>query len=127
MTADDGSVNVLYVSADLFLGSRVRGALDSRGGHLQVAGSGELALEAIPDCAQCRVVFVDLETPGLQIDALVRARGDGGPPIVAYGPHVHEHRLQLAREAGCDEVLTRGQFDASLPKLLDRFLPDSAR
>lgn len=31
--------------------------------------------------------------------------------LVAFGPHVHEALLQTAREAGCDEVVTRGQLN----------------
>jgi len=35
-----------------------------------------------------------------------------GTYVVAFGPHVHEERLAAAREAGCDEVLSRGEFFA---------------
>jgi hypothetical protein len=32
--------------------------------------------------------------------------------IIAFGSHVHESRLNCAKEAGCDLVITRGQFSA---------------
>jgi hypothetical protein len=38
--------------------------------------------------------------------------------IIAYGPHVDEALLADAKEAGCDEVLTRGQFNKLFAELL---------
>jgi len=37
---------------------------------------------------------------------------------IAYGPHVHEAKLQRAVEAGFDQVMTRGQFDRQMHSLL---------
>jgi CheY-like chemotaxis protein len=125
VSATNSPVDVLLVSSDLFLGSRVRGAAESQGRSLQVAGSGAMALERLQS-ATCLLVLVDLETPGLRIGELVAARaGHDRPTIIAYGPHVHEQRLDAARQAGCDRVLTRGQFDATLPQLLRNLLPAS--
>lgn len=66
-------------------------------------------------------VAVDLTTPGLKIAALVETlRGLAEPPsaIVAFGPHVQNVRLDAARAAGCDAVLTRGQFHSQLESIL---------
>ena len=38
--------------------------------------------------------------------------------MIAYGPHVDEAVLADAAEAGCDQVLTRGQFNKQYPELL---------
>ena len=38
--------------------------------------------------------------------------------IAAYAPHVHEDRLAAAKAAGCDEVLSRGQFVRELNRLV---------
>lgn len=38
--------------------------------------------------------------------------------VVAFGPHVARDLLQRARDAGADEVLTRGAFDHNLPEIL---------
>lgn len=122
MNDADTYVDVLLVSSDLFLGSRISGAVAAQGRSLDVAGSAAQALDRLQTGAY-RLVLVDLETPGLKIDDLVAAgAGDDGPTIIAYGPHVHEQRLEAARQAGCDEVLTRGKFDATLPQLLQRHL-----
>lgn len=65
-------------------------------------------------------LFIDLETPDLDLPAIVSRAREARDDclIVAYGPHVHEARLQAARDAGCDQVLSRGQFDRELPALL---------
>jgi hypothetical protein len=39
-------------------------------------------------------------------------------PILAFGPHVDESNLALARSSGADEVVTRGQFQSGLPRLI---------
>jgi hypothetical protein len=46
--------------------------------------------------------------------------------VVAFGAHVETDRLNEARLAGCREVLSRGQFHASLPEILKRYLIDPA-
>lgn len=118
MSEPDSQADVLLVSSDLFLGSRVRGGAEAADRLLDVAGSGAMALERVQSSAY-QLVLVDLETPGLRIAELVAAgAGESRPTIIAYGPHVHEQRLEAARQAGCDRVLTRGQFDATLPELL---------
>lgn len=40
--------------------------------------------------------------------------------LIAYAPHVHTGRLAAAREAGFDEVMTRGQFDVWLTRIAPR-------
>lgn len=123
MTGEGSHSDVLLISADLFLGSRVRGSVESSGWTLDVAGSGTQAAERLQSASRYRLVLIDLETPGLQIAELMTPRPDDDPPaVIAYGPHVHEQRLEAARQAGCDEVLTRGRFDATLPRLLEEHL-----
>jgi len=39
-------------------------------------------------------------------------------PILAFGPHVDEANLALARSSGADKVVTRGQFQSGLPRLV---------
>lgn len=122
MTTETTATDVLLVSADLFLGSRVRGAIESQGWTLETAGTGARAVERLQSGKPYGLVLVDLETPALQIESMSAARAEGAPPIIAYGPHVHEKRLDAARTAGCDRVLTRGQFNATLSQLLKEFL-----
>ncbi|MGE0374042.1 MAG: histidine kinase [Planctomycetaceae bacterium] len=116
--------DILLVSADLFLGSRVRGAADAAGRGLDVASTGAAAIERL-NTGQYRLVLIDLETPQLDFGDLLADRSGRSPAaFVAYGPHVRAGLLDRARQAGCGLVLTRGQFDASLKDLLARFLKD---
>ncbi|MCE9547419.1 MAG: hypothetical protein K8T25_18260 [Planctomycetia bacterium] len=69
------------------------------------------------------LVILDLSLPGLvPQDVVARLRALATPPeqIIAFGPHVHSDRLAAAREAGCDEVLSRGQYHAQCEELLGR-------
>ncbi len=120
VTASVNARDVLLVSADLFLGSRVRGAADAVGRTIDVAASGDAAIERL-DAGDYRLILIDLETPRLDVGAL--RQSSGGTPMVAYGPHVRVPLLESARQAGCDEVLTRGQFDASMREVLARQRP----
>jgi CheY-like chemotaxis protein len=116
------TTDVLLVSPDLFLGSRIRGTVESQGRSLSVASTGHAAAERL-DAGNYRLVLIDLQTPGLDLtDLRQRRTARGEPAFVAYGPHVQAPLLRAARAAGCDEVLTRGQFDASIRDVLNRFL-----
>ncbi len=71
--------------------------------------------------AQCRelqqgssvqLVLLDLNAVDQVAEAVTTLRTvlHKDVPIVAFGPHVHAEKLQAARQAGCTQVLTRGQF-----------------
>ena len=60
-----------------------------------------------------------LETTGLDVAVLLsKLPVPNRPPVLAFGPHVHHQRLESARQAGCDLVVSRGRFSAELPGLL---------
>lgn len=122
MTDGDSKPEVLLVSADLFLGSRIQGAVTSAGATLKVVARGDSAVVRLSD-GSVSLVLIDLETPGVDTAEVVRAANASCPtPSVAYGPHVKEHLLNAARDAGCSEVLSRGKFDASIGQILNRHL-----
>jgi CheY-like chemotaxis protein len=110
---------VLYLTKDLFFASRVTAAARSLGLEVRVSPSADQLLEQTED--ERSLVLLDLDAPGADSAAIVSALRQGGfpsPPIVAFGSHVHEARLQAARQAGCDLVLTRGQFDRQMAEIL---------
>lgn len=41
--------------------------------------------------------------------------------VVAFGPHVQTDRLSGAAAAGCDQVLTRGQLNSQIDRLMSRW------
>jgi len=112
---------LVLVSSDLILGARIEGATQQCGLTMVTVGGQGPALEASGD--DCRAVIIDLRTPGINVAKLVEAlrkQGDSSLPIVACGPHVHEQRLDEARRAGCDLVLTRGQLDREAESILQQ-------
>jgi CheY-like chemotaxis protein len=79
----------------------------------------------IKQAADGDLVVLDLSSGNVSpAEIVARLHNMSNPPagIVAVGPHVHEARLAAARDAGCDEVLTRGQFNAQMDAILQRWL-----
>lgn len=114
---------IVLVSGDLMGASRIEGAAQFAGVDFRMVGSADAAIEL---CTASRVplVMVDLTLVGLDVGALVdRLKGlpDGGPAIVAYGPHVHEAKLAAAQAAGCDAVMSRGQFLSNVDAIVAEY------
>jgi hypothetical protein len=108
---------VILLSSDLLFASRLHSAAAQAGVESQTALSTAQAVAAL-ESGRVRRLCVDLEMPGLNLVDLVTTAHSCGADVIAYGPHVHEPRLEAARAAGCDRVLSRGQFDRDLPELL---------
>lgn len=106
------------VSSDLMSGSALGVAARQAGVSLVTVASWRNIATQLP--ADVVRVFVDLTMPGLNIAEAVQAIRTAAPAaqIVAFGPHVQMPQLDLAQAAGCDAVLTRGQFHAGLDALL---------
>jgi CheY-like chemotaxis protein len=116
------SVNGFLLSGDLMFSSRVTGAAKAQGVQVAAVANAAALVERLD--ADTRLVMLDLGSPGLDPAECVRSIRAQAPQvkIVAYAPHVHEQRLAAAAAAGCDEVLTRGQFNAGIGPLLARYL-----
>jgi CheY-like chemotaxis protein len=116
--------SILFLTTDLVFSSRVAGAAALAGLKLKVA-SNQAALLAVAATVQTdSIAVLDLSSPGVDPAQIVPAlRAVPNPPraIIAYGPHVQEDRLAAAAAAGCDEVLTRGQFNATMDDLLTKW------
>ena len=112
------------LSGDLTFPSQVTGLARQLGFDLELA----MNVPALLDKAVAvgaKAVILDLTTAGLNPAELVpRLRALPQPPqvILAFGPHVQETRLDAARQAGCDLVLTRGQFHARMDDVLRQYL-----
>lgn len=112
---------VLLITSDLACSSSVAGAANRVGVELRTAlglasVDGKLAAGAPPALA-----IVDLSTSGLNVRDLVpqlRLRLEPNGRIIAFGPHVHTSVLAAAREAGCDLVVSRGEFHARVDEYL---------
>jgi DNA-binding response OmpR family regulator len=117
-----GSRQILLLSVDLVTQSRVESAA-SRSGVTVRTVSDAAALVATFDELPAQLVIVDLAMPSVNLAATVaelKSRRESQLTIMAFGPHVQEARLAAAEAAGCDEVLSRGQFFSQLDAILAR-------
>ena len=111
---------VLLLSTDLMISAPLAAITAARGWSLATVDTVEQLARrgAEPDL---KLVLVDLGLCGLdvsQVVSVVRARPDGWPPIVAFGPHVQAAKLAAAVAAGCDKVLARGQFVRQMAQIV---------
>jgi DNA-binding NarL/FixJ family response regulator len=81
------------------------------------------ALLTKAEAGRPQLVILDLSHAGLDPSQVAKRLGAlvPGVAIVAFGPHVHRERLAAATEAGCDLVVSRGQFHAEMDSILARF------
>jgi hypothetical protein len=125
MAAD---LRILLVSPDLMATSRIAGLCREVGATLETIRS----LGESPHGGPHDVVLVDLQSLSEDPAVVVtRARmlvdagpvaGEGKPAaIVAFGPHVARERLALARDAGADDVVSRGELLGGFAGLLKRW------
>jgi CheY-like chemotaxis protein len=123
---------ILFLTNDLVFPSRVQGAAQACGARMITAPNVDTLLAKYGEAASsvdaaesASLALLDLNAAGVDAAQVVPRLKELSPPpkaIIAYGPHVHEHKLAAAQEAGCDLVLTRGQFDAQMAELLRRYL-----
>lgn len=109
----------LLLTADLACSSKTSGAAARAGAELAVAMSVAALLEKAA-ALKPETVILDLTAPGLIPAEVVRQLKalPSAPRVIAFGPHVHEDKLAAAAEAGCDAVLSRGQFHAQAEQWL---------
>ncbi len=111
---------IILLSGDLTVRSRVEGAAL----RLSQAFHGAFSeAQAVEYCTSddATTLVIDLSMSSLDVAALVNSLNDQNRSqtrIIAFGPHVHEARLAAAQAAGCDLVVSRGQFFSQLEAIL---------
>ncbi len=112
------SSTVVLLASDLMLSSTVSGFAASAGAAFRSVSSIPEAVEVASEQAGV-LLFVDLGTPGLDVGLLASSVPESVlATAVAYGPHVHTAKLQAAIAAGFGQVLSRGQFSASVGRII---------
>ncbi|MFO0858897.1 MAG: hypothetical protein U0640_16240 [Phycisphaerales bacterium] len=114
---------ILYAAADLLWATKIKATAEAVGVAARPVRTIEMLEARLVDCPEARALVVDLEKgeDALALIRKVREReGLGGSrlKVLAWGPHVAKDLLQAARDAGADEVLTRGAFDHNLEQIL---------
>jgi AmiR/NasT family two-component response regulator len=67
------------------------------------------------------VLLIDLASPALDSVNAIRAIKAGeqkGTVVIGYVDHTRADLMEAARAAGCDQVLSKGEFARRLPELL---------
>lgn len=114
---------ILYAAADLIWATKIKGVADGLGVACRPARDLAMLEARLADC-QVSALLVDLDK-GEDALALIRRAKLGSSEgesrkvrVIAWGPHVQKDLLQAARDAGADDVMTRGAFDHTLAELL---------
>lgn len=107
----------VLIATDLMATSSAAGAARQAGVTLQTVAPSAVS-EGVN--AETRLVVIDLTAVAAGLAELVGSIRQAAPGahVLAFGPHVQEQRLGAARDAGCDEVITRGQWHKGAEQLL---------
>lgn len=137
---------ILYLAADLLWASKIKATADALGLPCRPVRNMEM-LEARLADSPVRALIVDLDVAETALAMIRRIKGIGhrasgigedsipdssaSPDVqclmpdasalirvLAFGPHIEKDTLQAARDAGADDVLTRGAFDHHMDQVL---------
>ena len=115
-------MRILLLSKDLMANSHCEGVARRLACEARVFGEEKDLLDALmPD----DILVLDLALSGIDLGRLVTAArsNEASLSIVAFGPHVHKESLKRAQEAGCDLVVSRGQWDREAVSLCQSLRP----
>ena len=112
---------ILFLTKDLMMTSNAESHAREHNVILKTSGTVEKALNAIQE-ERPHLLLVDLQTPGLDVVQLgeeIRGLSDSVTPLtVAYAQHVNVELLETAKNAGFDQVITRGQFNSQIRQII---------
>jgi len=122
-------MQVVLLSRDLLVISRTAGAVEKVNATMVTSSSAGEAIDAV-SAQGTSLLILDLSTENLNVAELVGSMQHlpASPDtkdiikIIAFGPHVHKVRLTAAKDAGCDQVISRGEFDRDIDHLLAEML-----
>jgi hypothetical protein len=109
---------IVVAVRDLVFRSKIHAAAERLGIEVRFAPRGAPLADTVKDAAGA-TVLADLGEPGL-VEQVPDAKRAASVTVVGFLGHLQEDLMARAREAGVDEVLTRGQFVARLDALLQR-------
>jgi hypothetical protein len=101
---------------DLVFRSKILAAAERVGVSIRLAPRGTPLDEAVRALGPGPLI-VDLAEPGV-VGQIGAAKAAGATRVVGYLGHLEENLMALARQAGVDEILSRGQFVQRLDELL---------
>lgn len=112
----DGSAAVVVGVPDLFFASKISQTAKLLGTNIKLVSQPEALVEK---GSAAKLVLIDLAATSLDpLGAIARIKQAGAVRVVAFANHEQSGLMEAARQAGGDEVLTRGAFAADLPRIL---------
>ena len=115
--------HVLAVIDDLFFIGKLIGTAKQVGATLQTTTAAQFSLDALRREKPALAIF-DLNTTSANPVELIRQlKADpdlAAIPVIGFFSHVQVELMRAAEQAGCDEVMPRSKFTATLPDLLRR-------
>ena len=116
---------ILILTKDLMMSSSAGAAARAKGLALESIPSVTKLESRLSDQPSVKLLLIDLQMPGLnfeQLSSVVQALDqEGGPTTIAYAQHVNVDLIEQAKAAAFDQVLTRGQLNASLEQLMAQY------
>jgi CheY-like chemotaxis protein len=112
---------ILVVGRNLFFLPRIQNVARPSGYDVKLTATASEFWDEYGE-SDISLVFVDLEGESRTWTAVVRGLWERVPKmfrIVAFGPHADTESLDLARELGCDAVLTKGEFSSGLRRIVE--------
>jgi CheY-like chemotaxis protein len=111
--------HVIAAIPDVFFRAKVLETAKTLSVPIEVARDADELLQQVR-AEKPRLILMDLQAKALQpLDTMIALEGI---PVVGFLAHELVDLREQALAAGCGEVLTKGQFSASLPALLRRAL-----
>ncbi len=120
MTVREEKEKVLVVGQGLFFLPRIQNTAAPFGYEVVQTATGARFWEEHAK-GTTALILVDLEGDRDTWTAVVeelRRRGEAKSRVVAFGPHADVATLRLAKDLGCDEVVTKGQFSSGLGQII---------
>jgi hypothetical protein len=107
---------ILVAVRDLLFRSRIQAAAERLGVAIRLAPRSAPLSEAARDLG-AGTALVDLSEPGV-LDEIRRVKQVGAVRVIGFLGHLQVDLADAAREAGADEVLSRGQLVQRLDDVL---------
>ena len=118
--------NIVAVVDDLFFVSKLQETARLVGAQLATVRAVAFHLDDLRQQKPALIIF-DLNTTSGNAAELIRQLKSDAElkeiPVMAFFSHVQVELQRAAQEAGCDQILPRSQFTATLPQLLRQFAP----
>ena len=118
--------DVVYLVQDMLFSSKIRETAKPLG--LTVQGLRDPTALVAAAAAGAKLVIVDLRVP-VALDALAALAADpaaSAVPSIGFIDHELTDVMDAARGRGCGQVMAKGQFSTSLPRLLAQLVPPTA-